>query len=178
MAQFLSQTWEEQGFWWCIIGRVSGFVIYGSFGRLVLLLARGCAPPTSQARVRQPADLLLILVTHPVTSLWNWKAKNGIREGIRKKYGIIWEFFPNSGPPPPPPSFGNPSSKKKIYGLFCVLGPKEHFWFLQKCSLFVSILTYTFGNRGPPPFKKNSQIIPFLPIFFGINRPRPKIQLH
>ena len=30
----------------------------------------------------------------------------------------------------------------------------EHFWFLQKCSLFVSILTYTFGSKGPPPFKE------------------------
>ena len=29
-----------------------------------------------------------------------------LREGIRKKYGIIWEFFPNSGPLPTPP-FGN-----------------------------------------------------------------------
>ena len=33
--------------------------------------------------------------------------------------------------------------KKKyriIKGLFNVLGPKEHFWFLQKFSLFVNIL--------------------------------------
>ena len=29
----------------------------------------------------------------------------------KKKYGIIWEFFPNVGSPPP---FGNPSFKKKI----------------------------------------------------------------
>ena len=84
-----------------------------------------------------------------------------------KKYGIIWEFFPNVGPPPPTPPFWEPLVQKKNYGLFCVLGPKEHFWFLQKCSLFVSILTYTFGNRGPHPLQgKNSQIIPFLPIFF------------
>ena len=73
-----------------------------------------------------------------------------LREPLRKKYGIFWEFFPNVGPPPPP-LFGRPPSKKNIRGLFCVLGPKEHFWFLQKCSLFVSILTYTFGNRGPSP---------------------------
>ena len=72
-----------------------------------------------------------------------------IREPVRKKYVIFWESFPNVGPPPP--LFGRPPSKKKIKGLFCVSGPKEHFWFLQKCSLFVSILTYTFGNRGPPP---------------------------
>merc|ERR1711951_286548 len=65
------------------------------------------------------------------------------------------------------PLFGRPPSKKKITGLFCVLGPKEHFWFLQKCSLFVSILTYTFGNRGPPPpSRKNSQIISFFTDFF------------
>ena len=89
-----------------------------------------------------------------------------IREGLRKKYGIIWEFFPNSRPPTPLLRTPRP---KKNYGLFCILGPKEHFWFSQKCSLFVSILTYTFGNRGPPPpSRKNSQIISFLPIFFQI----------
>ena len=37
----------------------------------------------------------------------NNRSAIAIREGIRKKYGIIWEFFPNSGPPPPPPPFGN-----------------------------------------------------------------------
>ena len=32
---------------------------------------------------------------------------NMIREPVRKKYGIFWEFFPNVGPPPPhPPIFG------------------------------------------------------------------------
>ena len=33
-----------------------------------------------------------------------------IREGIKKKYGIIWEFFPNVGPPPP---FWEPLVQKK-----------------------------------------------------------------
>ena len=85
----------------------------------------------------------------------------------KKKYGIFGSFSQMSDPSPPPPLFGRPPSKKKFEGLFCVLGPKEHFWFLQKCSLFVSILTYTFGNRGPPPpSRKNSQIISFLPVFF------------
>ena len=40
----------------------------------------------------------------------------------KKKYGIIWEFFPNGGPPqlpPPPPPFGNPLLKKNcIYFAF------------------------------------------------------------
>ena len=88
-----------------------------------------------------------------------------IRGHFIKKYEIIWEFFPIVGPSPH--IWEAPVQKNK--GLFCVLGPKENFWFLQKCSLFVSILTYTFGNRGPsptPPSRKNSQIIPFLPKFF------------
>ena len=112
----------------------------------------------------------LCLPTHGVSlSIFLLTLFTRVREPLRKKYGIFWEFFPNVGPPSPPtPLFGRPPSKKKFKGLFCVLGPKEHFWFLQKCSLFVSILTYTFGNRGPPPplQGKNSQIIPFLPIFF------------
>ena len=57
----------------------------------------------------------------------------------------------------PPPLFGGPPSKKKFEGLFCVLGPKEHFWFLQKFSLF------------------NNPV--FTDFFPAINRPRPKIQL-
>ena len=62
----------------------------------------------------------------------------------------------------PRPPIWEASVQKKFKGLFCVLGPKEHFWFLQKCSLFVSILTYTFGNRGPPPFKEK---LPNNPVF-------------
>ena len=52
-----------------------------------------------------------------------------IREGIRKKIRNYLGIFPKCQTPPLPPTppFGNPSSKKKIYGLFCVLGPKEHF---------------------------------------------------
>ena len=37
-----------------------------------------------------------------------------VREALKKKYGIIWEFFPNVGPPPPP--FGNASFKMKYFG--------------------------------------------------------------
>ena len=46
-----------------------------------------------------------------------------------KKDGIIWEFFPNGSPPPP--LLGTPYSKKN-WGLFCILGPQELFWFSQK----------------------------------------------
>ena len=87
----------------------------------------------------------------------------------QKKIQDFLGVFPKCWTPPPPPPIWEASVQKKKLGLFCVLGPKEHFWFLQKCSLFVSILTYTFGNRGPPPpSRKNSQIISFLPIFFQI----------
>ena len=54
----------------------------------------------------------------------------------------------------------------------------EHFWFLQKCSLFVSILTYTFWNRGPPPFKeKLPNYFVFADFDSRFNRPRPEIEL-
>ena len=66
----------------------------------------------------------------------------------KKNPGLFGNFSQIAAPTPP---FWEPLVQNKFYGLFCVLGPKEHFWFLQKCSLFVSILTYTFGNRGPPP---------------------------
>ena len=75
----------------------------------------------------------------------------GVLGSLSEKNTGFFGSFSQMSDPPPPPLFGRPPSKKKFEGLFCVLGPKEHFWFLQKCSLFVSILTYTFGNRGPPP---------------------------
>ena len=86
----------------------------------------------------------------------------------KKNTELFGNFSQISGPPPPTPPFWEPLVQKKIYGLFCVLGPKEHFWFLQKCSLFVSILTYTFGNRGPPPpsrkkFPNNPVFADFFP---------------
>ena len=74
-----------------------------------------------------------------------------IREPVRKKIRDFLGVFPKCRTPPAP--FLEGLRPKKIKGLFCVLGPKEHFWFLQKNSLFVSILTYTFGNRGPPPLQ-------------------------
>ena len=37
-----------------------------------------------------------------------------IREPVRKKYGIFWEFFPNVGPPPPTPPIWEASVQKKI----------------------------------------------------------------
>ena len=80
----------------------------------------------------------------------------------KKNYGIIWEFFPNVGPPPAPP-FGNPLfERKKCYRLFCILGVKDHFCSSQKNHFLSGIFTTKFGNKGPPPpFRKNSQIIPY-----------------
>ena len=51
----------------------------------------------------------------------------------------------------------------KKMGLFCILGHKDHFWFSQKNHILGDIFTSSFGNRGPPPppFGKNSQIIPY-----------------
>ena len=75
-----------------------------------------------------------------------------IREGVRRRktffplqnmtkcYGTPSKkkrdylgIFPKCRPPPP---FGNPCFQKKKYGLFCILGPLEHFWSSSKCSLF------------------------------------------
>ena len=58
-----------------------------------------------------------------------------VRDAVKKKNGIFWEFFPSVGPPPPP-LLGTPVSKKKSVVYFAFLGPKEHFWPSQKCSLF------------------------------------------
>ena len=72
-----------------------------------------------------------------------------IREGLRRKYRIIWEFFPNSRPPTPLLRTPRP---KKNYGLFRILGPKEHFWFSQKFH-FLSVFWHIHLGIGDPPLK-------------------------
>ena len=69
--------------------------------------------------------------------------KYDFRGGL-KDIGPFGSFSQRAGPPP----FGRAPSKKYFRG---ISGPKEHFWFSQKSSAFVSIVTYTFGNRGPLP---------------------------
>ena len=58
----------------------------------------------------------------------------------QKKNTGFFGSFSQMWDPPHPPYLEGLRPKKKINGLFCVLGLKEHFCFLQKCSLFVSIL--------------------------------------
>ena len=71
----------------------------------------------------------------------------------KKKCGIIWEFFPSVGPPPP---YLGGLCPKKSKGLFCVLGPKEHFWFLQKKNHFLSVFLHIHLGRGLYYLKKFS----------------------
>ena len=89
-------------------------------------------------------------------------------EPLKKKIRDFLGVFPKcrTPPNPPPPYLGG--LRPIFFGLFCILGPKKHFWFSQKCSLIVSILTYTFGNWGP--------FLPFIS-FSKIKRLRPQIQL-
>ena len=60
-----------------------------------------------------------------------------IRDVSRKKSGKMWEFFPSRKPHPSPlpsPRLGMSCFwGEKNYGLFCILGPLEHFWFSQIC---------------------------------------------
>ena len=65
---------------------------------------------------------------------------------------------------PRPPIWEASVQKKNCYDLFCILSPKEHFWFLQMCSLFVSInrsrpkiqlpLSDQIDQIFPPPYCK------------------------
>ena len=43
------------------------------------------------------------------------------------------------------------NTDKKVVGLFCIFGPKEHFCISQFVSPFVTILAFRFGNRRNPP---------------------------
>ena len=62
-----------------------------------------------------------------------WEFFMVLREALRKKIRDYLGIFSKWQTPP----FWEPLVQKKNYGLFCVLGPEEHFWFLQKKSLFV-----------------------------------------
>ena len=65
------------------------------------------------------------------SSLTNGQTRKVTPRGVLKKnMGLFGSFSRVASCPPP---FWEPLVQKKIKGLFCVLGPKEHFWFLQKC---------------------------------------------
>ena len=70
-----------------------------------------------------------LLTVVRICSLWDFPGSFSpmcslvqiIRYALKKKYGIIREFFPSGGLPPP---FWEPLIReKKNYRLFCILGP-------------------------------------------------------
>ena len=74
----------------------------------------------------------------------------------QKNTGFFGNFLDHT--PPLPPFWELLFPKQKKCGLFCVLGPSEHFWSSQKYSLLVTILTYTCGNRWPPQPSQRKKI--------------------
>ena len=68
----------------------------------------------------------------------------------KKKRGFLG-IFPKGRPPPPLPPFWEPLFPKKKCGLFCVLGPQEHFWSSSKCSLFGNYSDIYFWEQVTPP---------------------------
>ena len=84
-----------------------------------------------------------------------------LREALKRKLRDYLGIFPKRRTPPHPP-FWEPLVQKKKLCLFCILGVKDHFCSSQKNHFLSGIFTTRFGNKGPPPpFRKNSQIIPY-----------------
>ena len=76
----------------------------------------------------------VVIIKHQRCTYDQLKCTNHrIKEG--KKRRDFLGIFPKCRTPPPPPLLGTLFPKKK-YGLFCILGPLEHFWSSSKCSLF------------------------------------------
>ena len=68
----------------------------------------------------------------------------------------MWECFPSPRPHPLPPVWEPHVCEEKkwfvgLNGLFCILGPLEHFWFSQKCYFLGGIMVSRSGNGLPPP---------------------------
>ena len=94
---------------------------------------------------------------------------SSLRDAAHKKKRDFLGIFPKCRTPPPSPPFGNPCFQKKKFGLFCILGPQEHFWSSQKCSLFGQFYFSKVLGIGDPP--KNS-----LFLLLGIRDP-PKTSM-
>ena len=91
----------------------------------------------------------------------------------KKNTGFFGSFSKMSGPPPPPPLFGRPPSKKKFEGLFCVLGPKELFWFFKSVH-FLSVFWHIhLGIGDPPPLKEKLPNNPVFAVFIQNKTMRP-----
>ena len=95
---------------------------------------------------------------------WKWQMANSLiglalEGGTQKKYGIIWEYFPNIGPPPFPPTpilpFGNPFTNFWPLGTFLVFTKK-----LKFCQYFY-IYFWGIGDPSTRPLPK----FPKLPFF-------------
>ena len=51
-----------------------------------------------------------------------YKTERWVREPLKKKYGIFWEFFPNVGPPPP---FKEKPPNNPVFALKIALAHKK-----------------------------------------------------
>ena len=83
------------------------------------------------------ASLLILILYHAhIHTFYAFpdSPTNPLRDAAQKKNGIFWEFFPKCRIPSP--HFGNPCFQKKKCGLFCIVGPREHFFFFTKMFTF------------------------------------------
>ena len=82
---------------------------------------------------------LITLIMVPYT---NWKQVS-LGTLSKKNTGFFGNFSQVLDPPP----FWEPLFPKKKYGLFCILGPLEHFWSSSKCSGY-KFYFHLLGSTG------------------------------
>ena len=59
-----------------------------------------------------------------------------LRGAVQKNFGANLGFCPNRLGPPPSPNVGTPTTQKKIWCLFCILGYSKHIIFSWKSPIF------------------------------------------
>ena len=104
----------------------------GMYGNWLVKYLRDVPPPKKNKKNQENVGILPKLGTHPLPPVWE---PHVCKE---KKWFV------------------------GLNGLFCILGPLEHFWFSQKCYFLVGIMVDRSGNGWPtpphPPCEKNPTV--------------------
>ena len=88
---------------------------------------------------------IFIIIQFPLRNSWLPGGLGGMSKKKRHFLGIC----PKWPDPPPPPPFGTSCLQKKFLCLFCIFGHKEHFWFSQKITFWVTFLHPVLGIGDP-----------------------------
>ena len=114
------------------------------WGRSQSIIGRTCPPNLDSLTIRK-------------ASIFSYSWQNGrnrrwsdseIRGALQTFFWVKLGFCPNRLDPPPSPNVGTPTTKKKFWCIFCILGYSKHIIFSWKSPIF---WLKKVGTGAPPP---------------------------